>query len=121
MKVAVVGGGIGGLSAALAIRNRGWDVEVLEQSAEFTEVGAGLSLWPNALRALEALGVGEQVRDLAQRDRAAGIRTSSSSSVEYVVASSGNHSHAADAAATSSGVTVVVYHPARSAPAAGRR
>ena len=63
-------------ASAIAIRQQGWHVEVVEQSPRFTEIGAGLSLFPNALRALDALGVGEQVRDQAQRDRAAGIRTS---------------------------------------------
>ena len=53
----IVGGGIGGLAAAVALRRIGWDVTVLERAREFTEVGAGLSLWPNGLRALELLGV----------------------------------------------------------------
>ncbi|WP_280477191.1 FAD-dependent monooxygenase [Nocardia asiatica] len=70
----VVGGGIGGLAAAVAFLRQGWRVEVLERAAEITEVGAGLSLWPNALRALDALGVGEQVRDRAVEEGAAGIR-----------------------------------------------
>ena len=75
MKAVVVGGGIGGLAAAVALTNQGWEVELLEQAPRFTEVGAGLSLWPNALRALDELGLGEQVRQHAQPDRAAGIRT----------------------------------------------
>jgi 2-polyprenyl-6-methoxyphenol hydroxylase-like FAD-dependent oxidoreductase len=76
MRAVVVGGGIAGLASAIAIRQQGWQVEVLEQSPQLTEIGAGLSLFPNAVRALDALGVGEQVRAQAQRDRAAGIRTS---------------------------------------------
>ncbi len=55
--VVVVGGGIGGLAAAAGLHRRGWDVRVLEQADEFTEVGAGMSLWPNAFRALEVIGV----------------------------------------------------------------
>jgi 2-polyprenyl-6-methoxyphenol hydroxylase-like FAD-dependent oxidoreductase len=62
MRAIVIGGGIAGLASALALTRRGWHVEVLERAPEFGEVGAGLSLWPNALRALDALGVGEQVR-----------------------------------------------------------
>jgi 2-polyprenyl-6-methoxyphenol hydroxylase-like FAD-dependent oxidoreductase len=58
----VVGGGIGGLAAAVGLHRIGWSAVVLEQAPAITEVGAGLSLWPNALRGLDALGVGNQVR-----------------------------------------------------------
>ena len=58
----VVGGGIGGLAAALALHRRGWRVTVLERAAELREVGAGLTLMANALRALDALGLGAAVR-----------------------------------------------------------
>src|SRR4051794_6556106 len=75
MKAVIVGGGIGGLATALALRNGGCEVEVLEQSPEFTEIGAGLSVWPNALRALDELGLGDGVREHSLADRAAGIRT----------------------------------------------
>jgi 2-polyprenyl-6-methoxyphenol hydroxylase-like FAD-dependent oxidoreductase len=74
MKAVVIGGGIAGLASALALTRRGWQVEVIERAPEFTEVGAGLSLWANALRALDALGVGEQVRGLAVPEGLAGIR-----------------------------------------------
>ncbi|MEU8133506.1 FAD-dependent monooxygenase [Streptodolium elevatio] len=70
----VVGGGIGGLAAALALTRRGWRVEVWERAAEFTEIGAGLSLWPNALHALAALGLDGQVRDLAAVEAGGGVR-----------------------------------------------
>lgn len=53
----VVGGGVGGLAVAAGLHQRGWDVRVLERAPEFTEVGAGISLWPNAFRALAAVGV----------------------------------------------------------------
>ncbi|MFW6091438.1 MAG: FAD-dependent monooxygenase [Actinomycetota bacterium] len=76
-RAVVVGGGIGGLAAAVALGNRDWAVEVLERTPEFAEVGAGLSLWPNALRALDALGVGEQVRSKALEEGEAGIRDAS--------------------------------------------
>ena len=74
MKAIIVGGGIGGLAAALALGQHGWQVEVLERAAAFGEVGAGLSLWPDALRALDALGVGEAVRGRAALAGQAGIR-----------------------------------------------
>ena len=74
MKAIIAGGGIAGLAAALALTRRGWEVEVFERAPEFTEAGAGLSLWPNALRALDALGVGEHVRGQAAMAGQAGIR-----------------------------------------------
>ncbi|WP_371583828.1 FAD-dependent monooxygenase [Streptomyces sp. NBC_01314] len=70
----IVGGGIGGLAAAVALRRRGWRVEVLERSPEFTEIGAGISLWPNALHALEALGLARAVQALGAVEAAGGVR-----------------------------------------------
>lgn len=60
-EVIVVGGGIGGLAAALGIAKLGKKVTVLEQAAQFGEVGAGLQVAPNGLRALDALGVLDEV------------------------------------------------------------
>ena len=57
----VVGGGIGGMSAALSLARAGHRVHLIEQAAEFAEVGAGLQLAPNATRALDRLGVLEPV------------------------------------------------------------
>ena len=74
MKAIIIGGGIAGLASALALTRHNWQVEVLERAPEFTEADAGLSLWPNALRALDALGVGELVRGRATLSGQAGIR-----------------------------------------------
>ena len=57
MRVIIVGGGIGGITAAIALKQQGIDVEVYERAAELKEVGAGVSLWPNALKALHQLGM----------------------------------------------------------------
>ncbi|EST34309.1 FAD-dependent monooxygenase [Streptomyces roseochromogenus] len=70
----IVGGGIGGLAAALALHRAGWQVDVLERAPEFGEVGAGLSLWPNAFRALEVLGLDGSVRQRSVLAGQAGIR-----------------------------------------------
>ncbi|SHF57374.1 FAD-dependent oxidoreductase [Streptoalloteichus hindustanus] len=72
--VIVVGGGIGGLATAVALHRRGWRVTVLERAAEFAEVGAGLSLWPNAMRALAAIGLAERVSALGAVEAAGGVR-----------------------------------------------
>jgi salicylate hydroxylase len=60
--VIVAGGGIGGLAAALALAQRGFRVEVLEQASEIGEIGAGVQLAPNAFAAFDALGVGAAAR-----------------------------------------------------------
>ena len=57
MKTIVLGAGIGGLTAALALKQKGIDVDVYERSPVLTDVGAGISLWPNALKALYQLGL----------------------------------------------------------------
>jgi salicylate hydroxylase len=59
--VVVVGGGIGGLGSALALTRAGVRVRVLEQAAQFGEVGAGLQIAPNATRILRSWGLLEQV------------------------------------------------------------
>jgi 2-polyprenyl-6-methoxyphenol hydroxylase-like FAD-dependent oxidoreductase len=65
MKIAIIGGGIGGLSAALALRRAGFEPEVFEQAPELLEVGAAIAVWPNAMRILQTLGVGEAVSQKA--------------------------------------------------------
>ena len=68
-KVLVAGGGLGGLTAALALLRRGFDVEVFEQASELREVGAGVQISANGARALHALGVGEAVaREACEAD-----------------------------------------------------
>ena len=57
----VIGAGIGGLTAAVALRQVGWSVTVLERAPIIAEVGAGLTLWPNAVRALGVLDLAEKV------------------------------------------------------------
>ncbi|WP_020416850.1 FAD-dependent monooxygenase [Amycolatopsis sp. ATCC 39116] len=74
MKATIVGGGIGGLAAAVAFHRRGWQVEVLERAPEFSEIGAGLSIQPNGLRALDEIGLGDAVRAGGLADPPAGIR-----------------------------------------------
>jgi salicylate hydroxylase len=61
-RVLIAGGGIGGLSAALALLREGVDVEVYEQATELKELGAGIQLAANGTRVLYALGVGEALK-----------------------------------------------------------
>jgi 2-polyprenyl-6-methoxyphenol hydroxylase-like FAD-dependent oxidoreductase len=58
-QAAVVGAGIGGLAAGIALGRAGWDVTVYEATPELRPLGAGLSIWPNGVRALRELGLGD--------------------------------------------------------------
>src|SRR6187551_1121805 len=74
----IVGAGMGGVAAALGLQQVGWSVRVLEHRAAANEVtGSGISLWPNALRALDTLGLGEAVRSDAALSGRSGVRAPS--------------------------------------------
>ncbi|QQR38415.1 FAD-dependent monooxygenase [Devosia rhizoryzae] len=62
MRIAVIGAGIGGLSAAIGLRRVGAGVTLFERAADLRAAGSGLSIFGNGARALEALGLGEQFR-----------------------------------------------------------
>jgi len=61
LRVAIVGGGIGGVAAATALVRRGIDVRLYEQAVALTEVGAGLAIQPNGVRMIERLGLGSEL------------------------------------------------------------
>ncbi len=90
MRVIVVGGGIGGMTAAIALEQRGIGVEVYERATALAEVGAGVSLWPNALKALHQLGMKPRldtmssVSDIAAVRRSDGAMLSHTSSRDFV-------------------------------------
>ena len=77
----IVGGGIGGLAAALALRQSGVAVQILEQAKKLKEVGAGLQLTPNATRVLRDLGVLAEVEKVAVAPRALEVRDGRSGAV----------------------------------------
>lgn len=60
-EVLIVGGGLGGMTAALSLRQRGLSVTVLEQAPQFGEIGAGIQTAPNASRILLGLGLRKQL------------------------------------------------------------
>ncbi|MCO8274941.1 FAD-dependent oxidoreductase [Actinoplanes sp. TRM 88003] len=64
-RVAIIGAGIGGLATAIGLQRHGWDVAVFERSGPNSQVGAGLSLFANGFRALDALEIGDAVRAIA--------------------------------------------------------
>ncbi|TDD00281.1 FAD-binding protein [Nonomuraea deserti] len=73
-KAVVIGGGVGGLTAGVALRRKGWDVTVLERAPHLAPVGSGLAIAPNALKALDALDLGDRIRELGRFEGQAGIR-----------------------------------------------
>lgn len=75
----IVGGGIGGLAAAVALQNEGWSPLVLERAPGNEPLGAGLTLWPNAVRALGLLGLADALRGCAVPGARGGVFTSSGS------------------------------------------
>ncbi|MHC5258270.1 FAD-dependent monooxygenase [Streptomyces sp. UC4497] len=74
-RAVVVGGGIGGLTAGLALQLRGWQVTVLERAGELKPVGAGISLAPNSQRALGVVGLGDEIRSLEAWEGDGGLLT----------------------------------------------
>jgi salicylate hydroxylase len=76
LRAVVVGAGIGGTAAAVALTRAGIDVRVYEQAQQLTEVGAGVSLAPNGLRMLDGLGVGEGIARLGARHVSTQLRLS---------------------------------------------
>ncbi|HEY2961068.1 MAG TPA: FAD-dependent monooxygenase, partial [Pyrinomonadaceae bacterium] len=65
VRIAIVGGGIGGLTAALALKEFGFESEIYEQAPALLDVGAAIALWPNALRVLERLGLADTILEHA--------------------------------------------------------
>ena len=67
LSVGVIGGGIGGLGAALSLLQAGFDVHVYERAHALSEVGAGIQVSPNASRVLHGLGLGDDLARMGVR------------------------------------------------------
>ena len=67
LHIGIVGAGVGGLTAAIALQKQGHRVTVYEQSAKFSHVGADINLTPNVVRALDGVGVGPGIRRTGAR------------------------------------------------------
>ena len=76
LNIAIAGGGVGGLTAAIALDRRGHNVRLFEKAVSFSEVGAGLSLWPNALAALGRLDLEDSVMACGYWEDEGAIRSS---------------------------------------------
>jgi 2-polyprenyl-6-methoxyphenol hydroxylase-like FAD-dependent oxidoreductase len=73
-KIVIIGAGLAGLTAAVALARKGLQAEVYEQAPELKEVGAGVGLWGNAFRALEAIGLAGDVERLAGGFAGSGVK-----------------------------------------------
>ncbi|MEV0615427.1 FAD-dependent monooxygenase [Nonomuraea sp. NPDC050404] len=78
-RAVVIGAGVGGLTAGVALRRKGWDVTVLERAPEIEPVGSGLVIAANALKALDVIGLGDRVRELAVTEGRFGLRRANGS------------------------------------------
>src|SRR5580692_9001233 len=65
LTIAIVGAGIGGLTAASTLRGIGMDVQIYEQAARFARVGAGIQMMPNSMKVLRKIGIEEHMRRTA--------------------------------------------------------
>lgn len=74
LQVLIAGGGIAGLTAAVAFASRGYSVRLFERAPGFAEIGAGLQLSPNATRLLRRLGVLDRLLPAAVRPQAVVLR-----------------------------------------------
>ncbi|MBM7621261.1 2-polyprenyl-6-methoxyphenol hydroxylase-like FAD-dependent oxidoreductase [Bacillus tianshenii] len=74
-KAIVVGAGLGGLSVAIQLKNKGWQVEVFDKATSFKSMGAGIVLAANGMKALERLGVAGEVKISGKKVGKAEIRT----------------------------------------------
>ena len=81
--ISIVGGGIGGLTAAIALNRKGFRCDVYERSALFSEVGAAISVWPNALRVFQQLGFLDQVLAKAGVIKDAFIKTKAGKTLSH--------------------------------------
>ena len=67
LNIAICGGGVGGMAAAIALQAQGHSVQLFEQTRQFGRIGADVNLTPNAVHALDRLGVGDVLRETAAR------------------------------------------------------
>lgn len=65
VQIAIIGGGIGGLTTALALQHFGFESQVFEQAPELHDVGAAIAIWPNAMRVLASLRLADKILERA--------------------------------------------------------
>ena len=93
LQIAIVGAGIGGLIAALALRARGLNVTVFERALSPREAGAGISIQPNAARLLKRIGLHDRLENIGTKTVGLSLRTSRGEPVPTPPASADNPSY----------------------------
>jgi salicylate hydroxylase len=96
LQIAIVGGGIGGLTAALALGARRLNVTVFEQAGELREIGAGISLHPNAALLLERIGLTDRIKTIGVPIAGVVLRTSFGERIETSARPKGYNVHRAE-------------------------
>jgi len=86
-RVLIAGGGIAGLATAIALARAGLDVQVFERAPDIKEVGAGISLWANAIRALDQLGLHDAIDSASVAYETAGLLAADGSTITSISAS----------------------------------
>jgi len=89
LSVAIIGGGIGGLSAALSLLRAGLDVHVYERAKKLSEVGAGIQVNPNASRILHGLGLADALANMGVKPLAIHQRAGTTDGLSFVRRSAG--------------------------------
>jgi salicylate hydroxylase len=89
LQVAIVGGGIGGLSAALALRVRGLKVAIFEQAVELREIGAGISIHANAALLLQRIGLTDSIKKIGVPIAGLLLRTSAGEPIDFAARAPG--------------------------------
>ena len=84
LKVVIIGAGIGGLTAGIAMRQAGYQVEIYDRAHELRPAGAGISLWSNGVKVLNRLGLGEKLAAIGGEMNAMEYRSHSDESLSYV-------------------------------------
>ena len=83
LQVAIVGGGIGGLTAALALWARGLKVAIFEQAVELSEIGAGISIHTNAALLLQRIGLTDSIKKIGVPIAGLLLRTSAGEAIDF--------------------------------------
>jgi 2-polyprenyl-6-methoxyphenol hydroxylase-like FAD-dependent oxidoreductase len=86
MRAIIVGAGIGGLTAAISLRRAGVEAVVFEKAPQLREIGAGISVWTNAMKALEKIGVADAVRAAGRQEIGGTIRSWSGERISEIPA-----------------------------------
>jgi salicylate hydroxylase len=84
-EIVIAGAGIGGLTAALALRQQDFNVRIIEQTEYLSDIGAGLQLSPNAMHVMQALGIRQQLTPFVFRPKAAQMRHYQSAKLYFSV------------------------------------